>query len=175
MKIFSILSGVFSAIQYIKPGKLLTFILTIFQRYRLNLESSHSQLSQLPNCFPNDNTKRIDYVIVYKKDQQNQSEKKSKPDAESGEENEEKDEKDEVASKEKEKKERKFRKKTRKLFIKQLKEEGFDVERLQWVGDECEVFILLHCSLKRLFEEAENTKLQMRLNNVKIFYNRFIN
>lgn len=190
LKIVGKSGSILKKIKKISPGKILAFLLSIFRTFQLDstLDAAlnPTRLSQIPNCFPNDNTKRIDYVIVYKSEKpKNKTAKKDDDKADDDKkeegEDEEKNDSEELENNKEERKKRRFRKKTRKAFLKKLKEEGFEVERLQWDGDdddeETQVFVLLHCSLKRLFEEAENAKLQMRLNNVdkiNIFYKKNI-
>lgn len=190
LKILGKSGSILKKIKNISPGKILAFLLSVFRTFQLDstLDAAlnPTRLSQIPNCFPNDNTKRIDYVIVYKSEKpKNKTEKKDDDKADDDEkkdennEDEEKNDNEESENNREERKKRRFRKKTRKAFLKKLKEEGFEVERLQWDGDdndeETQVFILLHCSLKRLFEEAENAKLQMRLNNVVYKFTYFKN
>lgn len=109
---------------------------------------------QIPTHFPNDNSKRIDYVISYKynrkygdnattatADQNNLSEE-----------------------------ERKHLEKQaiRQNFLQKLHQEGFDVTTIRWRADDVvHVYLLLYCRVERLFDEAERTKLEMRLNNVE--------
>jgi hypothetical protein len=94
--------------------------------------------------FPNDNSKHIDYVIVYKFDPNN-------PDSEALE-------KDEM----------------RKAFFRNLKYEGIQIYFIKFNADqEVHVYALLHAPLDTLLKEAERFNLQMRLNNVCINMNYF--
>jgi ribosomal protein L21 len=90
------------------------------------------------NCFPNDNTKHIDYVIMHKyskKDKEN--EKFAAKDA------------------------------IRKEFIERVKGSKIDVYTIRKKdGDDRTVFYLLSCSMDRLLDEAETVELQMKLANV---------
>ena len=99
---------------------------------------------QLLNSFPNQNSKRIDYVIVYEKlgeikknDLKNQNKLL-----------------------------------VRSAFFAKLKAEKFDIYEIEHKkkseikGDKTTVFCLLSASTDRLLDEAELVKLQMVLKNV---------
>jgi hypothetical protein len=92
---------------------------------------------QIPTHFPNDNTKRIDYVLVYKFTDS------------------------EAVEHEHEKKEQ-----VRQKFFEALREESFEIYTAEFKASENHVYALLHCPLERLFKEAELVKMEMRLNNV---------
>lgn len=159
----------------VKPQKLFAFIISFLQKYKLCFDNAHNSDSQNPSCFPNNNEKQIDYVIVYKKEQVVDDKPKGQGKEKKGDHDDSDDDDGKKKTEEKDsekltKDEYKSKKKARKAFLKKLEEEeDFECERLQLKtgDDESEVFILLHCKLKRLFKEAENTKLQMRINNVK--------
>ncbi|CAF0718472.1 unnamed protein product [Brachionus calyciflorus] len=90
---------------------------------------------QITTSFPNNNQKRIDYVIFYKYSD------------------------DETNNQDFEEKQ-KFRKK----FLESISEESIEYYDLKFNRqNEKHHFLLLHCPLKRLFKEAENLKLEMRL------------
>lgn len=93
---------------------------------------------QITTSFPNYNSKHIDYVIIYKYDQDNVDDKEIRK-------------KNEI----------------RKEFFKHLElEEHIQVYYLRFSkDDEVHVYALLHAPMERLLEEAEKVKLQMRLNN----------
>ena len=97
--------------------------------------------------FPNDNSKIIDYIIVYE-DFDGDTTDPAKI---------------------------KILKK-RKEFFKQLKVESFELYDLQNEHDgKKTTFTLLHCPVERLLQEAENFRLEMRLKNVNlIFFFKFI-
>lgn len=129
---------------------------------------------QIPTYFPNDSTKRIDYVIAYKRDitklaENGQAEGITASQNGAAE---------EASRNEQQRKEIKIRKKTRKIFLKKVEAEGFETEKLEWLDQDAEddmVYILLHCKLERLFKEAEKNKLQLRISNVNfsVFFKYF--
>ena len=52
----------------------------------------------------------------------------------------------------------------RQAFFKKLKEEKFDIHE---IVHKKMVFVLLHCQMERLLEEAEMIRLEMKLKDVK--------
>ena len=97
------------------------------------------------NYFPNDQTKHIDYVIYYNEDI--------------------------LESNENSRSNRKIlkREEIRNKFLNQLKaQEGFEVQRIVKKNDddELENYLLLHCSLDRLMQEAERMQLVLPLKDV---------
>ena len=89
---------------------------------------------QLSTSFPGNNDKKIDYVIVY--------EKTSKTDPKS------------------------LRiEQTRQQFFSELRRETFELYFYEReTAKKTNVYVLLHCSTERLYEEAERIRLEMRLN-----------
>ena len=49
-----------------------------------------------------------------------------------------------------------------------LIDEQFDINVITFQNNEIHKYVLLHCKIDRLFEEAERVKLEMRLNNVHL-------
>jgi hypothetical protein len=97
-------------------------------------------------CFPNDNSKHIDFVITYKYDTDREQ-----------------------------KESHKTKEAIRDGFVDLVKKENIDVYTIRHVdGDDCTVVHLLSCSMDRLLNEAEKTKLEMRLSNVESLLNKFI-
>lgn len=93
---------------------------------------------QVLTSFPNNNDKRIDYVIYYN------YELKKTHRAEFG--------KIELV---------------RKSFFDRLKEEGLEIQFIRMKeDDELHVYVLIHCPVPRLLREAERLKFEMRLKNV---------
>ena len=92
-------------------------------------------------CFPNDNTKHIDYVIFYKYSDQ----KKDKNDFELKEANREK-------------------------FLNILKNERLIINKeIEFtIKNQVHQYILLHCPTERLLQQAEKIKLEMGIINVSI-------
>jgi hypothetical protein len=103
--------------------------------------TSHTVVPDIQDlrCFPNDNSKSIDYVIAYSYS------------------------KDDV-----DKKDFKFKEDVRRKFLDLLKEETVDVYKIRNLesNNEYKVFILLHCSIDRLLLEAERVRLEMKISNV---------
>lgn len=97
---------------------------------------------QIPTHFPNDNRKRIDYVIVYKYVDDDIDTAKERAD---------------FADKEQ----------MRKKFFDALAKENFHIQLIRFKCNENHVYALLHCDVNRLLDEAERVKLEMRLNNVR--------
>ena len=94
---------------------------------------------QLLTSFPNLNDKHIDYVIVYEKIEESKA-----------------NESDNV-------------KKTlaRQAFFEKLKSEKIDIYEMESKEkNKTFIFVLLHCPVERLFEEAELTRLEMVLKDV---------
>ena len=100
-----------------------------------------ASVSQCLTCFPNDNSKRIDYVITYKFDDDEVNEEDAR-----------------------------VKQEMRDLFFKQLEEEKIETYFIRFKRDRTNhVYALLHCSMDRLFDEAQRTNHQMRLNNVHTY------
>lgn len=101
---------------------------------------------QSPTSFPSQNKKHIDYVITYKDHTDDNQEKRAK------------------------------KVKERKIFFEKLQEEeGLEVEILEFgTGEELHNYALIHCPLERLMVEAEKIKLNMKLNDVNIFFDKKI-
>lgn len=96
---------------------------------------------QSPTSFPSQNKKHIDYVVTYKDHTDDNQEKRAK------------------------------KVKERKIFFDKLQEEGLEVEILEFgTGEELHNYALIHCPLERLMVEAEKIKLNMKLNDVNIFF-----
>ena len=93
---------------------------------------------QLLTSFPNQNNKLIDYVIVYEKNDHENHEHYQ-------------------------------RKEIQKAFFNKLKSQGFEIYELEHKhGEKNVIFALLNCSMDRLLEEAELSRLEMMLKNVNI-------
>ena len=109
----------------------------------LNLDMNQAKREMQKFCsFPNDNSKIIDYIIVYE-DFDGDTTDPAKI---------------------------KILKK-RKEFFKQLKVESFELYDLQNEHDgKKTTFTLLHCPVERLLQEAENFRLEMRLKNVNLIF-----
>lgn len=91
--------------------------------------------AQLLTTFPNDNQKRIDYVIAYKYDQ--------------------KDQDDESFQK---------KEAVRQEFLKLLHNETINVYTIKFrKKDDWHVYYLLNCPIDRLLDEAERVKLEMKI------------
>ena len=99
--------------------------------------------SQITLCFPNDNTKRIDYVIFYKYSDQS----KDKNDLE-------------------------LKNANRNKFLNILEKERIIIykELKLTIKNQVHKYILLHCPTERLLQQAEKIKLEMRIKNVNIKY-----
>ena len=92
---------------------------------------------QLLTSFPNQNDKLIDYVIVYEKP---------------GDEKEKHFERKKIVQ---------------KAFFDKLKSQGFDIYEIEDKHHEKTiVFALLNCSMDRLLEEAELSRLELIIKNV---------
>ena len=91
-------------------------------------------------CFPNDNTKPIDYVIVYKKNNLDDLKKKKNQNAE----------------------------RIRELFFEKLKKESFDLYFINFEDAKSHeyCYVLLSCSTNRLLEEYGFLNYEMQLKNV---------
>lgn len=130
---------------------------------------------QIPTHFPNDNSKHIDYVIAYKREVlRDERANGTGPGiaAVAGEAANETRAAEEASKRREQNQAVINRKRIRKLFLKKVEDEGFEVEKLAWIDkdvDEDWIYILLHCKLERLFKEAEKINLQMRINNVISF------
>ena len=95
---------------------------------------------QLLNSFPNQNDKTIDYVIVYEKPE---------------------DDKDDHIQR---------RKIVQEAFFDKLKSQGFDVYEIEHKHYEKSMtFVLLNCSMDRLLEEAELSRVELIIKNVNIY------
>lgn len=106
---------------------------------------------QIPTHFPNDNTRHIDYVICYT------YEKKMEEDIGPHEDEDDIEKREQYAIKEA----------TRRRFLHRLKQEGFEIKDIKFtINDHVHVYLLLYCHIERLLQEAERTRLEMRLNNV---------
>lgn len=91
---------------------------------------------QFANTFPNQNDKPIDYVIVFEK--LDRADEKSR-----------------------------FIIDIRDAFFSELKKESFELYYVDYKnGSTTQTYALLHCSADRLYKEAENIKLAMRLKEV---------
>ena len=102
------------------------------------IEISDPSELQVLTCFPNDNSKEIDYVIYYQYGLGDQT-------------------KEEFLQKEK----------IREQYLARLKEESLETYKLSYNDDnDMKVFILIHCPIDRLLAEAERVKLDMKINNV---------
>jgi hypothetical protein len=104
-----------------------------------NTRETSAQL-QILTSLPHHNLKHIDYVIVHEElcGQENLAEQDLK------------------------------RKQIRKEFFANLKEQTFELADLEIdisKNKKC-IFTLLHCPLERLLQEAERSRLEMRLKNV---------
>jgi len=100
---------------------------------------------QLLTSFPNQNDKLIDYVIVYEKP---------------GDEKEKHSERKKIVQ---------------KAFFDKLKLQGFDIYEIEDEHDEKRiVFALLNCSMDRLLEEAELSRLELIIKNVNIFFYNYL-
>ena len=96
------------------------------------------EFHQVGTCFPNNNSKHIDYVICYR---------------ETFDENEEFNQKAKSA---------------RQAFFDKLKAEGVEIYYLEEKeSDETVIYALIHCSLDRLLIEAEAINLEMPLKDVR--------
>jgi hypothetical protein len=96
---------------------------------------------QNPTCFPNQNSKRIDYVIFYKYSLKETQAEFNKHEL------------------------------IRKSFLDRVIAEGIEVEHLRYSEDNnINVFVLLHCPIERLLIEAERLKLQMNIKKVGVFF-----
>ena len=107
-----------------------------------NQVSKTSNIIKL-NYFPNDPSKQIDYVIQYK----------------------------EIPTTDKNSIQNKKCKQMRNKFITQLKmRQGFDIYKIVKTKDKPEnsksIYLLLHCSLDRLMQEAERMHLELPLKDV---------
>jgi hypothetical protein len=92
-------------------------------------------------CFPNQNDKHIDYVVVYEEEILPQG------------------------GELKQQSENLMR--MRENFFAKLRQEQFEIYFIESMEDKKKtVYALLHCSLERLYEEAEAFRLEMRLKNV---------
>ena len=90
--------------------------------------------------FPNNNEKRIDYVITYEFDAE--------------------DEQKEIF---------KAKERKREAFLKKLQNETIEIYKIRREEKKSvQIFYLMHCPMKRLFEEAERIKLEMKISNVLI-------
>lgn len=110
---------------------------------------------QIATHFPNDNSKRIDYVILYKYEKKlDENRETDRDDSEMRKTREEFGQKEAL----------------RQKFIHRLQEEGFNVAPLRRNHrDRVDIYLLLNCSIERLLDEAEKSKLEMRLKNVRKF------
>jgi hypothetical protein len=96
---------------------------------------------QLLTSFPNQNEKLIDFVIAYEK----LADENGGADVN--------------------------RKIVQKAFFHKLKIEGFDIYEMEHTHKEkIKIFALLSCSMDRLLEEAELTRLKIPLKNVGFFH-----
>ena len=96
-------------------------------------------------CFPNQNDKHIDYVIVYEEDFSLQDEQQKQPNENST--------------------------RMRENFFAKLRQEQFEIHFIESIEDKKKtIYALLHCSIERLYEEAEAFRLEMRLKNVFLNY-----
>lgn len=106
---------------------------------------------QIPSHFPNDNTKRIDYVITYKYEHKLLDQ----------------DEANLNVTQRKQRTRLMEKENIRVKFLEKLREEQFEIDVVKFeFNHEIHNYVLLHCKIDRLFEEAERVKLEMRLNNV---------
>lgn len=120
---------------------------------------------QILTHFPNDNSKRIDYVVAYKYDRKHDHQQPVA--ANGGGQQQQQHSIDVDSDARRERDEFEEREDLRRKFVLKLQEEGFDVEFLRRNhSDYVSVYMLLHCNVERLLKEAERTKLEMRLNNV---------
>ncbi|RNA37458.1 hypothetical protein BpHYR1_031974 [Brachionus plicatilis] len=96
---------------------------------------------QITSCFPNDNTKRIDYVIFYKYSEQSVDSEDFK-----------------------------LKETNRNNFLDAVQKESIILNKeLKFkTKNETNHYILLHCPLERLLKQAERIKLEMRLKDAKL-------
>ena len=94
---------------------------------------------QLLASFPNSNEKLIDHVIVYEKHENETEEHSAK------------------------------RKLIQTAFFTELKKEGFEIYEIEHTHEKkTHVYALLNCSMERLLEEAELTRLELIIKNVNV-------
>ena len=104
------------------------------------------------SSFPNQNHKNIDYVIVYEKHNKAHDESKKENHKESSNDESKKMKKEKVI----------------KAFFDELKAQKIEVYEIKTnEKDSNEHFCLLHCPTERLLQEAENSRLEIILKNVR--------
>ena len=114
------------------------------QTSKIEMKGKNPISQQILTSFPNQNSKNIDYVLVYEK----------------------------IKDKEAEDEESQRRTLARKAFFETLKLEKIDYYEIEHEHDDKTIsFVLLNCSMERLPEEAELTRLEMVLKNVSALNN----